>query len=218
MPARRVVIVQEEYRVIRRGPPSTPPRPPKKGGGGGWLVAGAVVGALVVIGNMAGGASHSGPAAPTGRQVVIEADSWNQCWLDVRANGEKFRMLGDSGAAGVYFSIKDARRLGYNPARLSFDHTYQGWGWKAKGATVRLRSLEIAGLTFNDVEAAIDELGSAADEQPLLGTPILKALNFQVRKGSCALTVPASARPGSGSDSPSYKPGERREMERLIQK
>jgi len=183
VPARRVraIIVREQYRVIRK--PS--PRPRR---GGGWLVAGGLLGGLAVIGKLAGGDASPNPAAE--RQVVIEADAWNQCYLDVFANGEKFRMLADSGAAGVFFSMKDARRLGYDPRRLAFDHSYQGWGWRVNGATVTLRTLEVAGVTLRDVEAGIDQLGSVTDQGPLLGSTVLNAFKFQVRNGSCALTVP----------------------------
>jgi clan AA aspartic protease (TIGR02281 family) len=187
----RVMIVRRQihYRVVHHARPGFALPPPKKGGGG-WLVALGVVGALFIIGKLAGGASDALPAAPAGRQVRIEADAYDQCYLDVAANGETFRMLGDSGAAGVFFPMTDARRLGFNPRRLAFDHSYEGWGWKVNGATVRLRSLEVAGVTFRDVEAAIDQLGSVTDAGPLLGSPVLKKLNFQVHDGYCTLTIP----------------------------
>ncbi|HSZ12362.1 MAG TPA: aspartyl protease family protein [Rhizomicrobium sp.] len=181
--------VSGQYIIMRRRVVVVQPMK-KQNHGGGWLIACGLVAAFVVVGKLAGNGSHALPAAPAGRQVVIEADAYDQCYLDAFANGAKFHFLLDSGAAGVFFSIRDARKLGFNPAKLTMDHTYQGWGWRASGATVRLQSLEVAGLTFDNVEAAIDQLGSVSDQTPLLGAPILKALNFQVRKGSCSLTVP----------------------------
>ncbi len=193
----RAVTVREQiqYRVVRPARPVLPPvrHPPKKKHGGGWLVAAGLVGAFVVVGKLAGNATPSLPVPPAGRQVRIEADAWNQCYLDVYANGAKFRMLGDSGAAGVFFSTKDAPRLGYNPRRLAYDHSYEGWGWKVNGATVTLRTLEVAGVTLHDVEAAIDGLGSVTDEGPLLGSTVLNTFNFQVHKGYCTLTLPTEA-------------------------
>jgi clan AA aspartic protease (TIGR02281 family) len=173
-----------------------------------WAAAGAVVACAATNCGGSGGQPAAKPTAweprppisgesssgGSGRQVVIAADADNQCYLDAFANGKRFHFLLDSGAAGVFFSTKDARRLGYDPAKLSFDHSYSGWGWKVNGATVQLQSLNVAGLVLNNVDAAIDGLGSVTDDNvPLLGSPVLKALNFTVRPGSCTLTVPTEA-------------------------
>lgn len=140
-----------------------------------------------------------------GRQLVIKADRHNQCYIEAvvkGANGgkgqsQRFRFLSDTGAAlPLYFTMPDARKLGFDPSALSYDHTYEQWGGKVKGATVRLKEFRIGEFVLKDVEAVIDQTNW---QQPLLGAPILKAMNFQMRDGACTFTLAAdrkSVRPG----------------------
>jgi clan AA aspartic protease (TIGR02281 family) len=137
------------------------------------------------------GDAHHGSqwARSSKRQLVVEADSDNQCYLEAFANGQKFRFLLDSGAAGVFFSIRHARRLGLDPARLSFDHTYDEWGGHVRGATFHLREFRVGGFTLHDVNAVMDEVGGVVGDTPLLGSPVLKLMGFQMRDGSCVLLI-----------------------------
>ena len=125
-----------------------------------------------------------------GKRLVIEADNYNQCYLDAFVKRTPVRFLLDSGAAGVYFSTRQAKQLGIDPRHLSFNHTYDEWGGTVRGATIRLRELRIGGYVLHDVDAAMDAIGGVTDSTPLLGSPVLKLLKFQVRDGSCILTLP----------------------------
>jgi clan AA aspartic protease (TIGR02281 family) len=145
-------------------------------------------------------------ARPSKGQLVIAADSDNQCYLEAFANGQKFRFLLDTGASSIFFTMADARKLGLDPASLSYDHSYSQWGGKVRGATFKLREFRVGGFVLHDVDAVIDRTDY---DTPLLGAPVLKAMNFQVRDGSCVLSIPrnaASVRPETTRAMPAYKP------------
>lgn len=116
---------------------------------------------------------------------TIPADEDNQCHIEAVVNGVRFRFLMDSGADRVFFTIADAQRLGFDPARLHFDHSYVQWGGQVKGADVRLRSIRIGSFVATDVDAAID---STDYDEPLLGANVLKQLHFQVTDGACKVS------------------------------
>jgi aspartyl protease family protein len=149
-----------------------------------------------------------------GQRLVIKADSGDRCHIDAFANGQKFRFLLDSGAAGVFFTMSDARKLGLDPDKLSYDHTYSQWGGNVKGAKFTLQEFRVGGLVLHDVDAVIDQTDW---ETPLLGAPILKALSFQVRDGECVLSLPARQSEKSDpaalefKNTPKAKPPARRE-------
>jgi clan AA aspartic protease (TIGR02281 family) len=116
---------------------------------------------------------------------IVARPSGNRCEIDALANGESFRFLIDSGANGLYFPMADASRLGFDPARLSYDHTYQHWDYTTRGATVRLREFRLAGLVLHDIDAAIDETPGG---RRLLGMSVLKAWNMRLDAAACILT------------------------------
>jgi clan AA aspartic protease (TIGR02281 family) len=149
------------------------------------------------------------PVKEAGQRLVIKADGDNQCQIAASANGVPFLMLADTGAGGLFFTIRDARWLGFDPAKLTYDHTYSQWGGKVKGAHVRLKEFRVGKFALKDVEAVIDQTDW---QHPLLGAPILKAMNFQMRRGECVLTLPQTA-----ASTLAYKPGDRADMNRLIE-
>jgi len=124
--------------------------------------------------------ADSGP-----RRMVIRADENNQCYITATVNGVRFRFLLDSGADRVFFTRADARRLGFDPARLTYDHTYSTWGGMVSGASVRLREVRIGGFIARNVVAAIDD---TPDDMRLLGASMLKLLHFELVNGSCVLS------------------------------
>jgi clan AA aspartic protease (TIGR02281 family) len=146
---------------------------------------------------------------PAGRQLLIDADSNNQCYVEAFANGRKFRFLADTGASSVFFTMADARKLGLDSASLSYDHSYSQWGGTVKGATFTLREFRVNGFVLHDVEAVIDRTDY---DTPLLGAPVLKAMNFQLRDGSCIFSLPsgAAAVRSASVEPPPYKPSERK--------
>jgi clan AA aspartic protease (TIGR02281 family) len=193
MPRMVVVRRQIHYRVVHHARPGSalpPPKPPKKGGGG-WLVGLVVVGALAVVGKLAGGASNALPAAPAGRQIRIEADAWNQCYATVWVTGPggrsaSYNSLLDSGDADtVTLNRRQAAQLGFTG--LSFDQEVETANGIGKAARIEIPQFSLSGYRIADVAGHVDYNGMGA---PLIGADILKALKFQVRDGSCTLTVP----------------------------
>lgn len=154
------------------------------------FVAGIALAAWVTSGHET--APPSRPVAPQNKPTdekplghrIAATRTGNRCEIDAVANGERLRFIIDSGADGLYFPMGDARRLGFNPARLSYDHTYQEWGGSVRGATVRLREFRLAGLVLHDIEAEIDE---APGGDRLLGMTALRAWKMQLDAGSCVL-------------------------------
>jgi clan AA aspartic protease (TIGR02281 family) len=163
----------------------------------GTVCAVAVWGAFAVVAFL----SHSSPDAalvaplpdaygrPAQHQMVIPADGDNQCYVEGEVAGRRYRFLMDSGAGGyLFFSAKDARRLGLNPATLEFDHEYQEWGGTVRGAHVTLPRFRVSGFSLDRVRATIDETGGVVDDGPLMGSQILKLLHFRVVDGSCIIS------------------------------
>jgi len=124
-------------------------------------------------------------------RLVIRADERNRCYVEATAGakGARFRFLLDSGADGIFFTTRNAPQLGLDPAQLTYDHSYSQWGGTARGATVRLPEFRIGNFVLKNVPATIDTTNYGT---PLLGTSVLKVLNFQLRDGSCVLTLPGA--------------------------
>jgi clan AA aspartic protease (TIGR02281 family) len=117
--------------------------------------------------------------------VSYFADTNGQFAIDARANGIWFRFIVDTGASGIVFSKADARRLGFVPETLRFDHT----AWTANGwvrlAGVRLQRLEIGPIVMNDLPAQIND-GELL--QPLLGMEFLKRMSaIEIKNGTLTI-------------------------------
>ena len=97
----------------------------------------------------------------------------------------------DSGAAeNMSLTQRDARYLGFNTAKLDYSDSYQAWGSVGYQANVTLREVRVNSLVLRNIKASIAQT-SGADEVSLLGANILKTLNFQIRNGSCIVTIPS---------------------------
>lgn len=70
-------------------------------------------------------------------------------------NGTSVRFLVDTGASRVVLTQKDARRLGYDPAHLSFNQPTNTANGQVFSAPIRLPSLKIGPITLYDVPGAI---------------------------------------------------------------
>jgi clan AA aspartic protease (TIGR02281 family) len=167
----------------------------------GGLAAGVVLAAI--------GSEHSKlrPPAPiaepvpadNGREMYIAADGDHQCYADVWLKGPngreaKYSSLLDTGAAGkVILNREQAAALGFDMARLSYDYQVDTANGTGRAARVQLAQFRIGGKVngyrLANVETWVDYNGSSS---PLIGAEILKTLNFQIREGSCSVTLPAS--------------------------
>ena len=167
MPRVRAVVVREQY-IIRRKPS---PRPPQRGGG--WLVACGVVGALIVIGKLAGGASPPVLPSASGRQVVIETSitTGNRCIVPgVSVNGRaQSDLLADSGAPDMWFPVGDLPKLGIARSSLNFSPFGAREG---NVAWVTLETVRVGDFVARNVEAGIAD--GKEFHWRLLGMSVLK--------------------------------------------
>jgi aspartyl protease family protein len=119
------------------------------------------------------------------REALLEADQHGQYAAGVLINGVPVRMLIDTGATEVCVSASTARRLGLvrSGGRKRLIQTANG---QSTADPTILRSLSLAGLYMNDIEALI--LAPEAGEVNLLGESFLKRLvSVEQRNGTLVL-------------------------------
>jgi clan AA aspartic protease (TIGR02281 family) len=167
-----------------------------------WAAAGAVV-ACAASGcgaDKQAAKPHPSPsevrppiARPAGQRIATNGDTYYQCYVIGTVNGgsagpASFTFLIDTGASDVSFGKNDAKKLGFDPAKLSFDQTYSSANGIGHQAAVTLPELRLGGVVVaRNVEASIV---NADMSRPLLGASILKTLHLQYSQGNCELTLP----------------------------
>lgn len=105
--------------------------------------------------------------------------------VDALVDGVSVRFLVDTGASVVVLSPNDARRLGFDPARLSFNRVYSTANGTVMGAPVRLDEVRIGPIAVRDVRASVN--GGALD-QSLLGLSFLDRIGaYEVRDDTLTL-------------------------------
>jgi aspartyl protease family protein len=83
------------------------------------------------------------------------------------------RFILDTGASDVMLSPFDARRLGFDPAALSYTRIYQTANGTVAGAPVVLPSLEIGSIRLTNLPASVMQTDSGTS---LLGMSFLSRL------------------------------------------
>jgi gag-polyprotein putative aspartyl protease len=202
MPPRRIraVVVHEQfhYRVVRPARPGSalpPPQPPKRGNGGGWLVAGGVIGALVVIGKLAGG--DASPVAPsiheTGRRVLVTSKiDGDRCLAPgFSVNGVPITFMVDTGAPDVEFPNSWAAKFGL--MNLEYRELWPGTRY-GKIATGTVHEIRVRDVVWKDQEARFYSNWAYSfgdDTRPLLGLGALNArgVHVEFEGDTCRLTV-----------------------------
>jgi aspartyl protease family protein len=94
-------------------------------------------------------------------------------------NGQRVQVLIDTGASDVALTKDDARRIGIDPTRLTYNTPYRTANGTSFGARVQLASIKVGDIIVDDVAASVadGELG-----QSLLGMSFLRRLSsFEVR-------------------------------------
>jgi clan AA aspartic protease (TIGR02281 family) len=125
-----------------------------------------------------------------GTRVAVNGDSSYQCYVEGKVNGATFSFLIDTGASDVAFGKNDARKLGFDPGSLSFDHSYSSANGVGHQADVTLPELSIGGVVVaRNVEASIV---NATMSHPLLGASVLKAMHLHYSQGNCELVLPGN--------------------------
>src|SRR6201996_5777751 len=83
-------------------------------------------------------------------------------WADGQVDGAPVRFLVDTGASKVSLTLQDARRLGLDPSRLTYDQTVRTADGQSQAARVRLKSVSVNGARVADVDALVIDQGLPA--------------------------------------------------------
>jgi aspartyl protease family protein len=100
--------------------------------------------------------------------------------VDAVVNGHVMNFLIDTGASDVALSIDDARRLGFDPASLRFNQSYQTANGETMGARVTLDTITVGDITARDVRASVMQGDVGVS---LLGMSFLNALGSYEFRG-----------------------------------
>ena len=91
----------------------------------------------------------------------------------------------DAGASNVVLSPADARRLGFDLARLSFHQVFRTANGMVRGAPVTLAEIRIGPIELHNVRASVN---GADLSQSLLGMSFLDRLaGYSVENGTLTL-------------------------------
>lgn len=176
------------HRVIVRRRQIAVAKPTKKKlGGGGWLALGGLIAAAVFIYRDGDNQGSGSPHAE--RTLTIPVDAYNACHAELSINGHTFRVVLDSGAAGVplVFGSNQAAALGFSPGSLSYSKTYGSANGEGREAVIELRDVRLHGWRLGNLSAVITR---ATQDEGLFGAELLHRLEFRTSKGFCVLTMP----------------------------
>jgi aspartyl protease family protein len=109
---------------------------------------------------------------PSAASIVKSEDG--HYWAEATVNGQRVRLLVDTGATAVALTIPDAQRLGMNPADLAYDAAVMTASGKARAARVQLASISIGNARVDNVDALVIEKGL---DSSLLGMSYLGRLS-----------------------------------------
>jgi aspartyl protease family protein len=100
--------------------------------------------------------------------------------VDAVVNGHVMNFLIDTGASDVALSVKDARRLGFDPQVLNYTQTYRTANGMTRAAPVTLDTIKVGDITVHNVRGAVmqGDVGIS-----LLGMSFLNALGSYEFKG-----------------------------------
>lgn len=111
--------------------------------------------------------------------VALRADTGRHFRAVAEVNGQRVQFMVDTGASDVALTRDDARRIGIDPDRLTYNLPYRTANGTSFGAAVRIDRIRIGDITIDDVAASVaqGDLG-----QSLLGMSFLRRLSgYEVR-------------------------------------
>lgn len=112
----------------------------------------------------------------------IRADERGHFFATAEIDSTAIDVLVDTGASAVALSYEDAERAGLHPRSLSFDVAVNTANGVTMAARVKLRRVELAGVTVHDVEGLV--LPEGQMRGTLLGMSFLSRLrSFTVEDG-----------------------------------
>ncbi|BBU62343.1 hypothetical protein MSC49_22780 [Methylosinus sp. C49] len=117
------------------------------------------------------------PAAPLTApgEATIAADRLGQYSANVEIEGQRIRMLVDTGASTVVLSYEDAAAIGYLPAPADFKYPAQTANGVTRMARVKLREARLGQVALRDVDAYVAERNALGAS--LLGMTFLSRLS-----------------------------------------
>jgi aspartyl protease family protein len=131
---------------------------------------------LTLVGQRIGGelVPQRGVRSPDGA-MTFRAAADRHFWIEAEVDGVPVKFLVDTGASRIALSLADARRLGFDPARLAFTERLNTANGVALGAPVHLRRIRVGTIELSDLGAYVND---GEMPQSLLG------MNFLERLGS----------------------------------
>ncbi len=125
------------------------------------------------------------PMRAAGGEAVVRADRSGHFALRADVEGVAVRFLVDTGATDVVLTMRDAERVGLDPATLRFTQPYRTANGVVMGASVRLESITIGDIVLEDVEASVNPAPMA---QSLLGMSFLGRLSgYEITRDTLTL-------------------------------
>lgn len=137
---------------------------------------------------LSGQRSPDAPAqgAATGRTLAISGDLQGHFVVHPAVNGQRVRMLVDTGASVVSLSSEDAALLGIKVEQRDFTRRSSTANGVVATAPVRIKEIRVGDIAVRDVEAVV--LPPRALGTSLLGMSFLQRLEgFEVAKGRLLL-------------------------------
>lgn len=95
-------------------------------------------------------------------------------WAEAAVNGQRVRLLVDTGATAVALTIPDAQRLGIRTGEIAYDAKVMTASGQARAARVQLASISVGNARVDNVDALVIEKGL---DSSLLGMSYLGRLS-----------------------------------------
>ncbi len=108
-----------------------------------------------------------------GYEMTIPAGANGHFFVNAVANGRSVRFLVDTGASGIMLTEADAKRVGLQPASLTYSLRVQTANGEIAAARTNVREIRIGDLVVNDMEVWITR---APMNISLLGMTFLRRL------------------------------------------
>lgn len=115
------------------------------------------------------------PVTLSASETVLTSDRGGHFTTTARINGERVRMLVDTGSSDVALPYEEAERLGVDVTRLRFTRPVMTANGQAMVAPVVLPEVTVGPITLKNVKASVAEPGRLAS--PLLGMSFLGQLS-----------------------------------------
>lgn len=115
----------------------------------------------------------------TENQVSFRGGAGGHFQVAAEVDGVEVVFLVDTGASDVVLTPEDARRLGFDPSRLTYSQIYQTANGLGRGAPVTLNRVTVGPISLRDVRASVNETPM---DRSLLGMSFLNRIGgYQVR-------------------------------------